>query len=109
MIRLGDLLRGQGHDDVVLKDGDELFVPEISQEVTVIGEVQYATSHVYETGLGMLDYIGRSGGTTRRADEKRIYVVRANGEVVSNNRSGKWFRRGAGARYSAGGYDCCAA
>jgi hypothetical protein len=34
-----------------------------------------------------------SGGTTRRADNKLIYVVRANGAVVTASRS-KWFGRG---------------
>ena len=38
------------------------------------------------------DYIEKSGGVTQHADRKRIYVVRANGDVVSGYRSG-WFRR----------------
>ena len=33
--------------DIVLKDGDRLLVPRITQEVTVIGEVQSTTSHLY--------------------------------------------------------------
>ncbi len=33
-----------------------------------------------------------SGGLTRRADRKLIYVVRANGAVVTGNRS-RWFGR----------------
>ena len=32
---------------MVLKDGDRLLVPRVTQEVTVIGEVQSATSHLY--------------------------------------------------------------
>jgi hypothetical protein len=36
-----------------------------------------------------------SGGLTRRADKKLIYVVRASGAVVVGNRS-KWFGRGGG-------------
>ena len=35
--------------DVVLRDGDELIVPKFEQEVTVIGEVQDATSHLYNS------------------------------------------------------------
>jgi protein involved in polysaccharide export with SLBB domain len=64
----------------------------LTQEVTVLGEVQYATSHVFQPGLDRDDYINRSGGLTRRADEKLIYVVRANGEVVADS-GGRWFRR----------------
>lgn len=95
VIRLDDIVRGVAEADVVLKDGDQLFVPERRQEVTVLGEVQYATSHVFERGLGRFDYINKSGGLTQRADKKRIYVVRANGEVVVDG-SGRWFRRGDG-------------
>jgi protein involved in polysaccharide export with SLBB domain len=79
--------------DVVLRNGDSLIVPKFQQEVTVIGEVQNATSHLYRTGLTRDDYISLSGGTTRRADHGRIYVVRANGSVVSAE-GNHWFSRG---------------
>jgi polysaccharide biosynthesis/export protein len=77
--------------DVVLRDGDELIVPRLRQEITVIGEVQTVTSHLYRPGLTREDYIAMSGGTTQRADRARIYVVRADGSVVANSGS-RWFR-----------------
>ncbi len=79
---------------IVLQQGDTLVVPKRSQEVTVIGEVQNATSHFFKAGLGRDDYIALSGGMSRKADEKRIYVVRPNGSVVASENS-KWFSRGA--------------
>ncbi len=82
-----------GSGDIVLQNGDLLIIPKKSQEVTVIGEVQNATSHFYRKGLDRDDYISLSGGTTRKADDDRIYVVRADGSVVSGER-GKWFARG---------------
>lgn len=78
--------------DVVLRDGDQLIIPKQKQEVTVIGEVQTMTSHFYRENLTRDDYIGLSGGLTRKADKGRIYVVRADGSVVSSENSG-WFRR----------------
>ena len=78
--------------DVALRDGDQLMVPKISQEVTVIGETQQNTSHLYQPGLSRQDYINMSGGLTRQADKKLIYVVRASGAVVANSRS-RWFGR----------------
>lgn len=79
--------------DIVLKDGDRLVVPRIMQEVTVIGEVQSTTSHLYNPSLSRNDYIQMSGGLTPRADSGRIYVVRADGSVVTS--SGKaWFSSG---------------
>jgi polysaccharide export outer membrane protein len=79
-------------DDVTLRDGDKLLVPKRTQEITILGEVQSPTSHVFEAGVTRDEYIARSGGTTQKADRKRIYVVRANGDVLSGERSG-WFRR----------------
>jgi len=79
--------------DLELKSGDRLLIPTRSQEITVLGEVQYGTSHLYHPGLARSDYISLSGGMTRKADEKLIYVVRASGAVISSTRS-RWFRRG---------------
>jgi polysaccharide biosynthesis/export protein len=76
--------------DVILRDGDQLIVPRFQQQVTVIGEVQNATSHLYRAELTREDYISLSGGTTRNADRHRIYVVHANGSVVSSEGS-RWF------------------
>ncbi|HUQ11801.1 MAG TPA: SLBB domain-containing protein [Steroidobacteraceae bacterium] len=80
--------------DIVLRDGDQLIIPKQKQEVTVIGEVQNNMSHFYRENLGRDDYIGLSGGVTRKADRGRIYVVRADGSVLSSE-SGGWFRRSA--------------
>lgn len=81
-----------GQEDVQLRDGDRLLVPKKTQEITILGEVQSPTSHVFKEGLSRDDYIAKSGGVTQKADRKRIYVVRANGDVVSGERHG-WFRR----------------
>jgi protein involved in polysaccharide export with SLBB domain len=78
--------------DVLLKDGDQILVPKLTQEITILGEVQSPTSHVFKPGLTRDDYIALSGGTTERADRKHIYVVRANGDVASGFRDG-WFRK----------------
>ena len=79
-------------DDIVLRDGDELVMPKIRQEVTVLGEVQNGTSLLYRSGLSRDDYINLSGGFTIRADKARAYVVRADGSVVAGR--GSWFSRG---------------
>ena len=78
--------------DVVLKDGDRLLVPRVTQEVTVVGEVQSATSHLYRADVSRDTYIAMSGGLTPRADDDRIYVVRADGSVVV--RGNAWFGGG---------------
>jgi protein involved in polysaccharide export with SLBB domain len=80
--------------DVVLREGDLLIVPKQKQEVTVIGEVQTNTSHFYREARSRDDYLSLSGGLTRKADRDRIYIVRADGSVISSESSG-WFRRSA--------------
>ena len=69
------------------------MVPLQSQSVTVVGEVQYATSHIYDSSLSVNDYIERSGGENLKADKKRIYVERADGSVFLPSKS-RWFKRG---------------
>ena len=82
------LQQGQGGPaDITLRNGDTLIVPTASQEVTVIGEVQSATSHLYVQGLSRDAYIDKSGGTTRKADKRKIYIVRADGNVVADRSS----------------------
>jgi polysaccharide biosynthesis/export protein len=90
-----------GPGDVLLRNGDKLLIPKRTQEITILGEVQSPTSHIYTPGLTRDDYIALSGGTTNKADHKRIYVVRANGDVVSGGRSG-WFRRSQSTEIRAG-------
>jgi protein involved in polysaccharide export with SLBB domain len=89
--------------DIALRPGDTLAVPRRAQEVTVLGEVQFPTSHFYQPGLkrssyvdssgGGLkrsSYVDSSGGYTVRADKGRVYVVRANGQVIGVGGS-RWF------------------
>lgn len=78
--------------DIMMKGGDRILVPRKAQEVSVIGEVQTNTSHLYRPDLSRDDYISLSGGTTQKADKSRIYVVRADGSVVPSGSA--WFGRG---------------
>ena len=94
VINLRKILRGPANSpyDVVLRNGDALYVPKFEQEVTVIGEVQDPTSHLYDPNLSRHAYIDLSGGLTSEADAKHIYVVRADGSVVTGHGS-FWFSR----------------
>jgi len=79
-------------DDVVLKDGDQLTIPEYRQEVSVLGEVQHSSAHLFNRKLDIGDYIDLSGGVNTHADNKRIYIVKVDGSVALPGGSG-WFRR----------------
>lgn len=90
VINLPEVLDGTA-SDIRLQDGDLLVIPEYRQEVTVIGEVQYPSSHAFNREHRIDDYLGLSGGVNNHADEKQIYVVKANGSVSMMAHSG-WFR-----------------
>ncbi|SMF26766.1 protein involved in polysaccharide export, contains SLBB domain of the beta-grasp fold [Alteromonadaceae bacterium Bs31] len=77
--------------DFQLVDGDTLEIPRFKPSVTVVGEVQFPTSHFFDKKLSLNDYIDRSGGTKNNADKKRIYIVKANGRVYLPSNSA-WFR-----------------
>lgn len=103
VINLRQILREPANSayDVVLRNGDDLIVPKFEQEVTVIGEVQDATSHLYNPNLSRDDYIRLSGGYTSQADAKRVYVVRADGSVVASGGS-RWFNGGGNVEMEPG-------
>ncbi len=76
--------------DVQLEDGDLLHIPPVIQSVNVIGEVNVATAHMFDQTLSVREYIKKSGGFKQRADEERVYIIKADGSVVipENN---DWF------------------
>ncbi|WP_417513654.1 SLBB domain-containing protein [Marinobacter sp.] len=90
VIDLASVMEDSSYQSIRLQDGDALTVPTIPQAVSVFGEVQFPTSHLHSAGLTVDDYLGRSGGPTRQADESRVYVVKADGSVMLPEKSA-WF------------------
>ncbi|MEL0647365.1 SLBB domain-containing protein [Pseudoalteromonas agarivorans] len=76
--------------NLVLQNGDQLYVPSKRDSISVIGEVNYSTSHLFRSDTNIDDYIAQSGGVKSRAAEDRIYVIKANGSVKIPNK-GNWF------------------
>ena len=76
--------------NLVLQDGDVLYVPSERDSISVIGEVNYSTSHLYKEGISVDEYIDLSGGLKERAADDRIYIIKANGSVKIPN-TGNWF------------------
>ena len=90
VINLASVVESDDYQPIRLQDGDTLTVPNIPQAVSVFGEVQFPTSHLHSEGLTVDDYLERSGGPTRQADEERVYVVKADGSVMLPEKS-RWF------------------
>ena len=83
VIDLSKILDDGEKSELRIKAGDKLMIPEIPYAVSVSGEVQFPTSHLYESKLVLTDYLQRSGGYTANADEDRTFVVKANGAVMA--------------------------
>ncbi|WP_157051644.1 SLBB domain-containing protein [Agarivorans gilvus] len=90
VIDLPAILDGDISKDFILEDQDLLFVPQFRNSITIMGEVQLATSYLLDKGLSYKDYINQAGGIKKQADEDRIFIVRANGSVYKPE-SGFWF------------------
>ena len=84
--------------NLALEDGDRLFVPARPSTVGVFGSVFNAGSYLFDGTKKVDDYLRLAGSPTRGADKASIFVVRANGSVVSAQQGdGGWFGVG-GAR-----------
>ncbi|MCH2455699.1 MAG: SLBB domain-containing protein [Idiomarina sp.] len=88
---LPKLLSSNGTNDIQLKDGDTLHVPSLSDSISIMGEVQMATSYRFDPDVSVEEYIDRSGGTKEKADEDRIYIVKANGAIERYEGGSSWF------------------
>jgi polysaccharide biosynthesis/export protein len=95
VISLETIVAGESAD-IVLKHGDTLSIPTISQEVTVIGEVYHSTSHLYNADYDIDDYISGSGGMKKSSDSSSIYIIKANGSVIAQRNTGQTFFRNTG-------------
>jgi len=90
VIDLEKVINTNSEYSIPLQKGDKLSVPRKKNSVTIVGEVQLPISQIYEAQFGYWDYIERSGGTTDKADEDRVYIIKANGGVQIPD-SSSWF------------------
>ena len=101
VIDLDEAQQCGGQADIALEDGDTLHVPVVSDEVNVMGQVYYPTSHRFIEGKGSRYYIDLSGGNTVLGKLKHGYVLQANGEVESM-RTSSFLQRARNIDVSAG-------
>jgi protein involved in polysaccharide export with SLBB domain len=80
--------------DLALEDGDRIFVPARATTIGVFGSVFSAGSYLYNPNRNVGDYLRLAGGPKKGADQTSVFVVRANGSVVSSLQEAGWFSRG---------------
>ena len=67
--------------------GDVLDVPGDPKVVSVMGQVYNSTTFVYLSSDDLEDYLAKAGGVTRDAEKGDIYIIKADGSVVSRQTS----------------------
>jgi protein involved in polysaccharide export with SLBB domain len=75
----------QALPDLPLENGDRLYIPNRPSTVNVVGTVFEQASFLYAEDLRTGDYLKKAGGPTRNADKSHMFVIRADGSVVSRS------------------------
>lgn len=97
--------RGAGVKDIpelALEDGDRLYVPPLPSTVSVFGAVYNQNAYIYKDGRRVGDYLAQAGGPTRDADKGSLYLVKADGTVISKRQGGSFFNGFDGQRVMPG-------
>lgn len=79
-LQLESILKTPGTEyDYLLKDGDQINIPEFSQEVRISGEIRNPIGLAYKVGRSLMYYVERNGGFTENALESKIFVIYSDG------------------------------
>lgn len=82
---------GTAHD-VVLRDGDKLYIPQLQSTVKISGAVTYPNSVTYTKGMSVGDCLSQAGGYNDIARKYPI-VIYMNGKVATTKKSFIFFKR----------------
>ena len=87
-IDLEKALKNPGtHYDLVLQEGDRLFIPQIQSTVKISGDVMFPNAVLYEPGKNLNYYINQAGGYGERAKKNKAFIVYMNGTVTRAKRN----------------------
>ncbi|WP_278623860.1 SLBB domain-containing protein [Parabacteroides gordonii] len=78
--------------DVVLRDGDKLYIPQLQSTVKISGAVTYPNSVTYTKGMSVGDCLSQAGGYNDIARKYPI-VIYMNGKVATTKKSFIFFKR----------------
>ena len=78
-----------GMEDIVLREGDRVFVPQFEATVKINGEVLYPNTVGYVKGKSVGYYIDQAGGFSSKAKKKQAYIIYMNGTVAKVGHNAK--------------------
>jgi protein involved in polysaccharide export with SLBB domain len=82
-----DSKNAQDLPPMMLQDGDRLVVPSVPPSINVLGAVYDPSSFLFESKGRVGAYLKEAGGPNPDADKRHVYIVRADGEVLSRQAS----------------------
>jgi protein involved in polysaccharide export with SLBB domain len=74
-----------------LEDGDSFYIPPKLGTVQVAGAVYNENAFRFQPRKHLSAYLNDAGGPTRQADTRRIFLVRADGTVISRQSHGQFW------------------
>lgn len=77
----GALKRPGSDKDIILREGDRIFVPEYNGVVKVSGNVMFPNTVFFQAGKGCDKYIDMAGGYANRSQKSKVFIVYQNGTV----------------------------
>jgi len=77
--------------DIAVHDGDVLLMPKNPNTIMVTGQVFNPTAISHQSSHSANWYLSQAGGLTPLADKKSIFVIRADGSVISAKSGGGWW------------------
>lgn len=73
--------------DITLEDSDRLVVPSRPSTVNVVGAVYNENAFIYAQQKRLTDYLRQAGGVSQFGDKSDVYLLRADGTVLSKRQS----------------------
>ncbi len=84
-----DVLKAKPELDTILEDGDEILIPNMTQQVYIQGEISNPGAIRYTPNKGINFYLNNAGGALDSADVKNIFIVHPNGETTNLSNESK--------------------
>ena len=78
-----------GDEDVVLREGDRIIVPQFTNTVKISGDVMYPNTVGFEQGKNTKYYVNQAGGYGNRARKSHAIIIYMNGKVAKVGRGVK--------------------
>ena len=81
-IDLAEAMKKPGSDkDIILRNGDQIIIPQHNNTVRISGEVLYPNTVPYVEDKSASYYINQAGGTSNKGQRSKAFIIYANGQV----------------------------